>query len=169
MRAANPGGRFTIQYEIDSIRSGISADLRRPVGQTVQWYVYDPEATQVDPVYDVGAAPSGRRWKSPRPIPAVSAVIMQGQTVQSDRGFYQTDIARFVFNIVEISRALPDISSTPDPHIRDRIVYRGNVFTPTHFDLRGLLTDRLTIVTVDANQLNPEELLHDTDFAAYAR
>ena len=168
MRADQPGGRFTIPYEIDAIRRGITSDLRRPVGQMLDWYVFDPEATEVDDIYDVGASTGGRRWRAPFPMPAISAVIMQGQTVQNDRGFYQSDVARFVLNVADVLKVLPGIVYASDQHINDRFVYRGEVFTPTRFYFRGLVTDQYTVITMDANQVNPEELVNDLDFLQYA-
>lgn len=168
MRANIPGGRFTIPYEIDSMRSGITSDLRRPVGQWMDWWVYDPDETDIDPIYDVGDYAGGRRWKDPFPMPAISAVILQGQTVQNERGFYQTDVARFVLNVVDVLKILPGIVYSPDQHIRDRFVYRNEVFTPTRFYMRGLVTDQYTVITMDANQVNPEELINDPQFQSYA-
>lgn len=168
MRADHPGGRFTIGYEIDSIRSGITADLRRPVGQALQWWVYDPAATVVDDIYSVGASTGGRRWKDPITVPAVSAVIFQGQTVENERGFYQSDVARFVLNVADVLAVLPQIVYAPDEHIKDRFTYRGEVFTPTRFYMRGLVADQYTVITLDAAQVNPEQLVNDPQFLAYS-
>lgn len=168
MRADSPGGRFTIPYEIAAIRQGITSDLRTPVGQWVDWWVFDPEATVVDPIYDVGSYDGGRRWSAPFPMPAISAVIMQGQTVQNERGFYQTDVARFVLNVADVLKVLPGIVYEPDKHIRDRFIYRGEVFSPTRFYMRGLITDQYTVITMDAAQVNPEELVNDPQFASFA-
>lgn len=168
MRADHPGGRFTIEYEIDSIRNGITADLRRPVGQSLEWWVYDAAATTVDPIYDVGDSDGGRRWKLPIQVPAISAVIFQGQTMENERGFYQSDVARFVLNVADVLRVLPDIVYSPDQHIRDRFVYRREVFTPTRFYLRGLVMDEYAVITMDANQVNAEQLVNDPQFLSYA-
>ena len=168
MRADNPGGRFTVQYEIDSMRRGITADLRRPVGQVLDWWVYDPEATTVDDIYDVGASTGGRMWLEPIKVPTISAVILQGQTVQNERGFYQSDVARFVLNVVDVTKILPGLVYESDQHIRDRFVYRGEVFTPTRFYLRGLVTDQYSVITLDANQVHSEELVNDPQFRSYS-
>lgn len=169
MRADSPGGRFTIPYEIEAMRAGITADLRRPVGQWMDWWVYDPTETEVDDVYAVGSYDGGgRRWRDPFPMPAISAVIMQGLTVQNERGFYQSDVARFVLNVADVLRVLPGIVYHPDQHIKDRFVYRDEVFTPTRFYMRGLVTDQYTVITMDANQVNPEELINDPQFQQYA-
>lgn len=168
MRADHPGGRFTIAYEIDAIRRGITADLRRPVGQFLDWWVYDPTTTVVDPIYDVGSGSGGRRWKNPITVPAISAVIYQGQSVENERGFYQSDIARFVLNVADVLKVLPELVYASDQHIKDRFIYRNEVFTPTRFYLRGLVTDQYTVITMDAAQVNAEQLVNDRQFSAYA-
>lgn len=168
MRADHPGGRFTIAYEIDAIRRGITADLRRPVGQFLDWWVYDPTATVVDPIYDVGSVSVGRRWKNPITVPAISAVIYQGQSMENERGFYQSDIARFVLNVADVLKVLPELVYSSDQHIKDRFIYRNEVFTPTRFYLRGLVTDQYTVITMDAAQVNAEQLVNDHQFSAYA-
>lgn len=169
MRSSEPKGRFTIDYEVGSIRSGMSEDLQRPAGQAVTWHRYDKVNTDVDPVYDVGDYDGGRRWIFPGlTIPAVSAVIYQGQTVQNERGFYQADIARVTFNVADIDRWLPGLRNSPDQYYLDRVVYRNEIFTISRLYLRGHAEWYYTVLTMDLLQVNPEELVNDPQFASYA-
>lgn len=168
MRASRPGGRFDTEFEIASIQSGIKSEVQRTVGQHVDWWIFDPQNSAADPIYDVGASSGGRRWLSPKRVPTVSAIILHGQTIQNERGFYQTDMGRFLFRIDDIAAILPAVVDTPDIHIKDRFVYRGQVFMPSQFYLRGLLTDKYTLLMLDANQVNPEELINDPQFQDYA-
>ncbi len=169
MRASQPRGRFSIDYEVRSIRSGISEDLERPAGQEFLWHRWDEPATEVDPIYSVGDYDGGRRWKFPGFIvPAVSAVIFQGQTIQNERGFYQTDIMRATMNVADVDRLLPGLRANPESYHRDRVVYRNEVFTPSRLYLRGHVEDYYTILTMDFLQVNPEELVNDPQFASYA-
>lgn len=163
-----PGGRFGITYERKAILSGITADLRRPTGQYVNWWRWDSVHTSVDNVYDVGSITSGRTWKTPIVIPCVNAVIYQGVTLQDERGFYNTDVLRMTINMEDVERLLPTMPDSPDSFLRDRIVYRNEVFRPTHFYPRGLITDKYTLFTLDASQINPEEMVNDRQFTAYS-
>lgn len=168
MKASDPGGRFSIPFERRSILSGIGEDLRRPVGQEVQWWRWDSVETDVDDIYDVGSIDVGRKWFDPFTVPCVNATVYQGITLQDERGFYNTDVLRVTINMAEVELLLPTMPTTPDDFLRDRIVFRNEVFRPTHFYPRGLITDKYTLFTLDASQVNPEEMINDRQFLDYA-
>lgn len=69
-----------------SIRHGISQDLQRPVGQSVEWRLFDATATSVDDTYDIGAHTGGRVWKAPVTLPVVNAYVFQNEMYANDRG-----------------------------------------------------------------------------------
>ena len=101
-------------------------------------------------------------------MPVIMAVIYQGVMVENERGFYNTDVLRMTINIRDLERLFPNITIEPDSFLRDRIVYRNEVFIPTRFYPKGLIIDDYTVLTLDANQVNPEELVNDRQFAQYA-
>lgn len=171
MRNTGPGGRFTTEYEHSSILGGIDTDLQLHVGQNLLWYRFDHQRTfdpvygTVDDVYDVG----GRQYMDPIEIPTVSAVIVQGMTVQNERGFYNSDTLRATLNIQDVDAQLQDsLSESLNAYLLDRIVYRDEVFTITKLYPRGLVKDKYTLLTLDANQVNPEQLVNDPQFQQYA-
>ena len=104
MRGSNSVGRFSPKYEVQSMRKGTSRDLQRPVGQTVDWYVYDDAASVMDAVYDVGASSGGRVWKAPLRLPVVNAYVFQSEMYQNDRGFYTVDTLRLYVNYDDVVR-----------------------------------------------------------------
>ena len=168
MRHSDPGGRFTIPFEQQDIYKGIDGELRAPVGQHVRWVEFDPDASEVDTIYDVGDQVTGRQWKDPFRLPAFAAIIYQGPSVHNDRGFYNTDILRVSCAMNVIERVFPDLVWEPDRHIKDRVLYRGKVFIPTRIYPRGLLRNSHTIYTIDANQVNSEEYVNDPDLVRWA-
>lgn len=163
-----PSGRFTIGHEIDSMFRGMRDDLQKRVGMEVHWSIWDPEATEVDDIYSVGSVDVGRRWKEPILVPVIVAQVFQGQTMQNDRGFYNTDVLRLTVSMDDITRMIPTLVDTPDAHIRDRVLYRGSVFTPTRLYLRGQVETSYTVLTIDLNQVMPEEMVNDDQFRGYA-
>ena len=168
MRGKDPQGRFDTHFEVFSIYEGMSEDLQGPVGQEVMWYVYDAASTVVDDIYDVGSAvTTGRRFKTPIQVPVVGASIIQGQFLDNDRGFYTSDNLRLVVAVDKMDMAIPGFSTAPDIHLKDRLVYRNEVFKPTLIYPKGHVHSMMTVITIQADQVNPEELVNDPQFSAY--
>lgn len=182
MRGQRVLGRFDIDYEALSIYEGINDDLRAPVGNVVDWWVWDQEHLEdnydevVDDIYDTskaslpgaGGSMQGRKWQEPFRMPVVMAQVIRGSNVMNERGFYTTDTLRLVINVKDIESLIPEMLPIPEQHIKDRIVYKGQVFTPTRLLPRGHFADRYAVVTVDCNEVNPEELVNDAQFQQYA-
>jgi len=181
MRGQLVPGRFSIDYESKSIYEGIGDELVNTVGQEVSWwqwsetYLNDNYEVVVDDTYDVsngGQTPEGvskgRRWTKPVTLPVAMAQLMRSTNVMNERGYYVSDTLRLVVNVGDIERLIPDILVNPSLHIKDRIVYKGQVFVPTRVLPRGIFSNNYAVVTIDCNQVNPEEMVNDPQFAAYA-
>jgi hypothetical protein len=176
MRGNKVQGRFKIDYETTSMDEGIVDELRDPVGTTVDWWLWDanyieqyPELV-FDPIYDTSneEAGKGRRWVEPFQMPVIMAQQLRGTNVENERGFYVTDTLRLVIAVDDINRLLPAMVSDPNVHIKDRVVFQGEVFVPTRVLPRGRYKDRYSVITIDCNQINPEQLVNDSQFQQYA-
>jgi len=182
MRGENRQGRFNIPHERDSIISGTTKEMVNTVGNVIEWWFYDEANTLVDPIYDTGDNTNGGRlWIGPTLVPVINTSLMQGVTAQNDRGFYNTDILKITINIdmVEDHRRhygksastypnLTQMEINPDVYLRDRVVFRNEVWAPTQVSPLGLITDRYTVMSITCNQVNSEELVNDTQFQKYA-
>jgi len=182
MRGENRQGRFDVQFERSSFVSGTTTELVKTVGTTVAWWIFDQANTVVDPIYDTGASTgTGRMWKTPLIIPVVQAHLEQGVTVQADRGFYNTDQLILTINVDVIEDNLnfyganmnniPELANVeinPDDYLRDRIVFRDEVFTPIRVLPQGIIGDKYTLLQVTCNQVNAEEMVNDSQFQHYA-
>jgi hypothetical protein len=161
---------------------GVTEDLVRPVGQTVDWFLWDPAyftanySLIVDDIYDVSsstfvegdATPDyGRKWRDSFQLPVAMGQLIRSSNVMNERGFYVTDTLRLVVNVGEILEYLPALLDNPSSHIRDRIVYKNQVFVPTRVLPRGIYANNYAVVTIDCNQVNPEELVNDPQFSTY--
>lgn len=168
--------KFDLDYEIQSIYEGLAEEIGGTVGQEVDWfrwqdyYLEENFNTIVDDIYDVSSsvAGHGRRWMLPFKMPTLMAQFVRGTNVMNERGFYVTDTLRLVLNIGDVQRLLPSLVTDSNNHIKDRILYRGEVFVPTRVLPRGSLSYNWTTITVDCNQINPEELVNDPQFQRYA-
>jgi len=169
-----------MDYESKSIYEGITEDLGDPVGQEVDWFQWNPQyfadnySAIVDDIYDVSNSAivngigEGRRWSAPINVPTVMAQIIRSTNIMNERGFYVSNTLRLVLNVGEVERLIPNMLKDPSSHIKDRVVYLGAVYTPTRVLPRGSFGYRWAVVTIDFNQVNPEELINDPQFNEYA-
>lgn len=168
--------RFNMDYEAYSMYEGIAEELGGTVGVDVDWfrwqdyYLEENYTDIVDPIYDVSSSVStkGKRWMLPFKMPVVMAQQIRGTNVMNERGFYVSDTLRLVINVGDVQRLLPSLISDANTHIKDRVIYRGEVFVPTRVLPRGAFGYRYAVVTVDCNQVNPEEMVNDPQFQKYA-
>ena len=166
-----------MDYEAKSMYESVAEDLGGTVGVDVDWFQWRSDyldnnyATIVDDIYDVSSsiAGQGRRWVLPFKLPVVMAQIMRSTNIMNERGFYVTDTLRLVVNVGDIQRLIPNMLEDPSSHIKDRIIYRGEVFTPSRVLPRGAFGYRWAVVTIDCNQVNSEELVNDPQFQKYAQ
>lgn len=180
MRGSRLQGRFDVDgYESLSIYEGMREDLAHPVGAIVDWwewdaaYIADNYSDVVDPIYDVSkTAPTGTgsRWKTPIQVEVMLAQFVAGGNVMNTRGFYTSDTLRLVIAMDEIQAKFPGFMEISDPssHIRDHIVFKGQVYKPTVVMPRGHFAQKWAVVTIQCNQLNPEELVNFAQFQDYA-
>jgi len=181
MRGENRQGRFTIDHERDSFISGTTKEIVNTVGNVIDWWFYDPVSSEIDPIYDVGNNEGGRRWVGPIKVPVINTSVTQGMTIQGERGFYNTDILAITINIDMIedhrntfgksAATYPNLTmmeDNPDAYLRDRIVFRNQVWTPNRIMPLGLVTDKFTVLHIDCAQVNAEELVNDPQFQHYA-
>lgn len=181
MRGTKLQGRFNLDYEAKSMYEGIAEDLGAPIGQEVDWFRWSPTYLQqhyteiVDEIYDVSSdlLPTnsvvyGRKWAKSVKVPTVMAQLIRSTNVMNERGFYVTDTLRLVINVGDIQRLMPELLDNPSSHIKDRIVYKGEVFVPTRVLPRGAFGAQYAVLTVDCNQVNGEELVNDPEFLELA-
>ena len=174
MRGNQVQGRFKVEFEHKSIDEGIVDELRDPVGTTVAWWTWDPDALAadydnwVDPIYDVSNQEDGkgRRWNTPFDMPVVMAQQLRGTNVMNERGYYVTDTLRLIMAVTDVQRLIPGMLTDPNAHIKDRIVFQDGVFVPTRVLPRGRYKNNYAVITVDCNMVNAEELVNDPQFNA---
>lgn len=178
MRANTPGSRFSVQSEIDRYWTAIDEDLQTVVGGSIPWYRYDSSATQVDSIYDVGAANGvGRQFKPPVMLKYVGIHLIQGQTLQSTEGAYNFDMLKLTVNMPDILRFYPDAQtdedaffsdSLQDDLLSDRFIFNGKVFRPIQAQLLGRVADRYALLSLSMMEVHDEEMVNDPQFSDYS-
>lgn len=177
MRSTKHEGRFDVDYESRSIYEGIAEDIGGMVGVDVNWFRWqqyfleDSYDSIIDDIYDVSSSVpgEGRRWMLPFKMPVIMAAITRGGNLMNERGLYTTDTLRLVINSGDAKRLHPGlVGNDPNQFIKDRLEYRGQIFTPVRINPRGAFGYRWAVVTIDCNEVNSEELVNDPQFARYA-
>ena len=176
MRGDMGQGRFSIEFEHQSINTGMIEDLREPVGSVVDWWVFDQAHLDTDPtdaissIYDTSSPTpgGGLLWIPPIEMPVIMAQLVRGDSVVNERGFYVVDSFRLVLAAADVVRLLPDLLVNPSVHIKDRIVWQNDVFTPTRVNPKGRFSTNYAVVTVDLTEVNAEELQNSSQFLDYA-
>lgn len=177
MRGSKLQGRFDVNHEVEAMYEGMAEEIQEKVGITVDWfrwqdwYLQENVTEVVDDIYDVSSSVSGggRRWMAPFKMPVLMARIERGGNAQNERGFYTTDMLRLIISSGEVRNRIPEIlRNEPNQYIKDRILYRGQVFTPTRINPRGEVNFRWAVVEVECNEVNAEELINDEQFLKWA-
>ena len=171
-RACSPGGRFTTDFETRAIADAIGMDLQKPVGTTAQWWKFDVDNTEVDPIYDTGTNyPSytgGKMYTGPYSLPIVRAIIQQGQAKTSQQGFYNADLLHLTVNSTDMEKLIPGSMFNPDDIDRDRVVWKGEIWRPFQAQQVGVVAEGFTLLAIDLIQVMPEEMQNDPQFLTYA-
>jgi hypothetical protein len=160
MRAHEPGGRFSIDFELNEVGDGITWDSTNPFGTHAEWWEYDTSSTTTDPIYDVESITGGRVWIGP----------------MDQRGFYAADMLNLTLNIDDLYKVSPQLfdkrgefRARLQEANRYRCVWKGQVFRPYHTQPDGYIDDRGTLITLNMIQLMPDELVNDEQFQQYAQ
>ena len=177
MRAYEPGGRFTTNWELDEVGDGITWDATNPFGTTAEWWIYNADESITDPIYDVEPIDGGRVWDGPVELPVISASITHGVNQTNQRGFYSSDALKLTVNIDDLQRTSPEIFYDDRGLIRPqinlankyRVVWQGQVYRPMQTQTEGYVDDRGTIIVLKCMQVMPEEMVNDEQFQQYAQ
>lgn len=163
--------RFSVRSEIRRHNRAFT-DFAQEAGTYVRWYRFDSTESQTDPVYDEENTEFSNAWHDPRNVLALSIVTAEGGEISGEGGGYTTDLLRGWFAVEHLQRAqLPDIDTsvlTERRLLKDRIVYGGVVWSPTRIDFGAHIRDYDLTFILDAEEVDPDELVNDSTFAEYA-
>lgn len=143
-------------------------------GTVVGWYIYDPDTSRYDDVYDEGqdSGDGGRRWKGPLNIPVVSANRREGMRITTDDGMYILDTIDLRLSYEQSRRVglVPEISHNHERHYKDRFIYDNLVWGIRDISVTGQFeaSGHDTMVRVQGVQLRADELVNDPDFRAWS-
>lgn len=162
------GGRFSVDFETSEIYRGLR-DWQRWTGDQIYYYRFAYDQSNTDPVYGEATGPLGRVYFGPNNIPALHVVHIEGDNDNTLHGFYFNDRAHVTLSFDQLKRlGLDKMDLNTQNYLKDRFVYDTKVFRVTSVQILGQLQQKDIIVSIDATQVKPDEMVNDVQFAQYA-
>lgn len=156
--------RFSVSSEMNRIETGLMREAHREWGDHIKWFVFDPEASDKNDIYDVGEE---RRWRPPLLVPCLWITRITGDDSYRPEGLSVSDTLQFATTYGVLQDKLG--WETPELDVRDtlkdRLVFEEKIFTIVAFDVAGSLLTREAIVAVRADQVREDQALFDPEFA----
>ena len=155
--------RFTVESELSRIDRGLTSDAQKEWGLTVEWFRFDQENTDVDDIYDVGAA---RRWKPPLLMPTLWVIREEGSDTFDQEGLYTTETLQVAVakHVLRDKLHWVDLDRNVRERLNDRLRFEGHVYTISSFQLQGQLLRRDTIIGIMANKVRSDQYVWDPEF-----
>lgn len=162
------GGRFSVDWETSEIYKGLR-DWQRWTGDNIYYFRFAYDESTRDSVYGEATSPNGRIYFGPNLIPALHVVHVEGDNDNTERGFYYNDRAHVTLSFDQLKRTgLDRLDLNTQNYLKDRFVYDTKVFRVTSVQVLGQIQQKDIIVTIDATQVKPDEMINDVQFAQYA-
>lgn len=161
-------GRWTADVETDQIYMA-ERGWRDVSGDWVDYYRFNADATQVDPVYDE-ATGEGRLYYPRIRIPVLHVTLIPGENENTDMGFYYNDTLSIICAFDQFTRVGLDYADIlMGDFLKDRIYYNQKVFRVLSMTPRGKIQERPIMVGLECTQLKPDELIDDTMFMPWSQ
>lgn len=160
-------GRFNAQAETNEINTGLRG-FADTTGDEIRYFRFDRADSVIDNVYDEGGD-VGRVFRGPFTVPVIHATHTEGESEQSDTGFYSNDTLHVSGSFSMLRRiGMSEMDLKTRSYLKDRIVYDDVVFRVVTIEILGQIQQKDVIVSIDATQVKPDELVDDYQFRRWS-
>jgi hypothetical protein len=160
-------GRFNADWETDKILGALEG-FQVIDGDWADYYRFDPDRSEIHDVYDEPTG-AGLIYQPPIRLQAIHITHVDGANEDSENGFYFNDDAFLTVAFDKVLQAGMDYSDImTGNYLKDRVQYDRKIFRVTQISIRGQMQRRDIIVSIAVTQCKPDELVNDTQFAAWA-
>jgi hypothetical protein len=141
---------------------------RKSYGDVIRYYRLNLAASQMDTVYDE-AVGAGRQYFAPISVPAQHVIHIPGQNEYGEYGMYYNDtLTAFVSFQAFIGVGMTYADIETGNYLDDRVLYDRKIFRVVQIVNKGQIQQRDIIVTVNCQQMKPDELVDDPEFARWS-
>lgn len=161
-------GRFSSDFETDQVFEAMEG-WQSSYGDTIRYYRFEAAASQMDPVYDE-AVGVGRVYKPFITVPCQHVIHLPGANEYGEYGMYYNDTLAATISFqafTGVGLVLADIEN--GNYLDDRVLYDRKIFRVVQLNIRGQIQQRDIIVAMQAQQMKPDELVDDPEFAEWSQ
>lgn len=161
-------GRFDSDFETQEIHRGLRGYQNAQAGDEIAYYRFDRANSEMDDVYDEGFG-EGKVYHPPVDLQVLHVTHDEGENQDTDKGFYFNDSLYITASFDQLYRAgltFQDIQH--DGYLKDRIQYDGRIFRVQQIHILGQIEKRDIVVSIEATQVKPDELVNDPMFAEFS-
>lgn len=161
-------GRFNINAETSAIHRGLRG-WQRSTGDSIVYFRFDYEHTQVDDVYDE-ATGAGKKYYGPATVPVLHANHSEAaNSMPRDSGLYVVDTLFVTASFDQLKKAgLSYMDIQHGQYQRDRVAYDNLLYDVSQMNIQGQVRRRDIIVSLTCTQVMNDELVNDPDFGDYS-
>ena len=161
-------GRFDTDFETNEINQSLRGHQRSQVGDSVDYYRFEREFSEMHNVYDEGHG-AGRVFRPPVSLPVLHATHDEGVRDDEDTGFYWNDNIYITASYEQVRRTgLTFMDIQHQGYLKDRLEYDGLIFKVTAVRVVGQINRRDTVVSIEGTQVRDDELVNDPQFKAWS-
>lgn len=161
-------GRFDTDFETNEIHHALRGHQNAQIGDTIEYWRFEFEKSEGHDVYDEGLG-VGRVYRPSVSLPCLHVTHDEGPRAGSDAGFYFNNNLYAVCSWEQFYRTgLTEADVATEKYLKDRLIYDNKVFRVDQIHVVGQIQQRDLVVSIEATQVKPDELLHDPQFSKWA-
>ncbi len=128
------------------------------IGETILWYEFDREASDIHPVYDVGLQ---RIFKRPKLVPVLWVTQAEGNDANTPQGDKPTGSLQFAMSYEAARDSGLRSPSESTAHLYDLVYYDGRFFDVRTYQVRGRTQADVIIGVAGTEVFLSEEYVFD--------
>lgn len=160
-------GRFDADLETKEIASTLRG-WQAEFGDRVLYYRYWGDESEIHDIWRE-ATGVGRVWHPADEVEVLHVTHIEGRAEERAQGQYYNSTLHVTASWNQLQRlGMTEMDLLYQSFLNDRIVYDYRVFRVTQIQVMGQIQRRDVVVSIEATQVKPDEMLNDPQFVKFA-